>query len=138
MAKEDPKQPKPDLNVAWQLAIAFTHLLDRNDRIANIGREHEITCRVMKIGEEAGEAMSARLIQLAQNPGKGKGSQRDVLDELADCISASLVAMYSMTGDVELCTQVIQEKMDSAVKKKRAKLDELFQKRNRMLYGEGK
>lgn len=129
------KKPEWDLDGLWPMAVAFAGLLDSNNRIANVGREHEISLRVAKVGEESGEAISARLVQLAQNPGKGKGTQRAVLDELADCVFTSLVAMHSMTGDVEASNEVIREKVTNSIRKKRRVIDEMLKAR---LEAEGK
>lgn len=117
--------PEIDRNI-WSLVEQFTGLLDQNNRIQNIDYEHEMTCRVFKIGEEFGEAVEARLGMLAQNPAKGQDKiLEDLLIELADVVITASVAMYSLTRDVEACQRIISGKASSAVLKKRARITEV-------------
>jgi NTP pyrophosphatase (non-canonical NTP hydrolase) len=113
--------------VIWPGVVEFTNLLDNNGRVTNIDPSHELSLRVAKTAEEAGEAVSARLRQLAQSPEK-MGSEQDVLDELADVILAAAVAMYSITRDIEHCESVIITKQLSALHKKKVKLAEIAKK----------
>lgn len=62
--------------------------------------EHEITLRIMKIGEEFGEAVEARIGQIGQNPRKGvTHTEADVIAELCDVIVTAMVAINTLTGD---------------------------------------
>lgn len=59
----------------------------------------EITLRLLKVSEEAGEAAAAWIGATGQNPRKGVTHTRDdVADELADVVYAALVAMASLPG----------------------------------------
>ena len=62
---------------------------------------HEDAMRVMKIGEEYGEAVAAYIGMTGQNPRKGvTHSQADLLAELADVAITALCAMQHFTGDL--------------------------------------
>jgi hypothetical protein len=61
---------------------------------ANGGGEAELTCRMLKLTEEAGEAAGAWIGLLGQNPRKGVTHTReDVAAELADAAFTALVAI---------------------------------------------
>ncbi|MFG1963127.1 MazG-like family protein [Nonomuraea sp. NPDC049028] len=76
----------------------------------NNGRDdHEITLRIMKIGEEFGEAVQARIGELGQNPRKPASHTReDVADELCDVIVTAMVALGSVVDDPQ---DVFQSKL---------------------------
>ncbi len=60
----------------------------------------EITMRVLKVAEEAGEAAAAWIGATGQNPRKGVTHTRaDVAAELADVVLAALVAVASLGID---------------------------------------
>jgi phosphoribosyl-ATP pyrophosphohydrolase len=60
----------------------------------------ELTCRILKITEEAGEAAEAWIGVLGQNPRKGITHTRDdVIAELADVAFTALVAIASLDHD---------------------------------------
>jgi NTP pyrophosphatase (non-canonical NTP hydrolase) len=62
----------------------------------------ELTCRILKVTEEAGEAAQAWIGALGQNPRKGvTHSREDVVAELADVAFTALVAIGSLGGDPE-------------------------------------
>lgn len=84
LAEADP-WPVIDRLVAW---------LDQNN-----GRSHtEITLRLLKISEEAGEVAQAWIGYTGQNPRKGvTHSAGDVADELCDVIVTAMVALYCVT-----------------------------------------
>lgn len=69
-----------------------------------LNRHHEpddtqVTLRLLKVSEEAGEAAAAWIGATGQNPRKGITHTRDdVADELADVVFAALVAMASLPG----------------------------------------
>jgi NTP pyrophosphatase (non-canonical NTP hydrolase) len=67
---------------------------------ANGTGEPELTCRVLKVTEEAGEAAGAWIGVLGQNPRKGvTHSREDVAAELADVAITALVAIESLGFD---------------------------------------
>ncbi len=67
---------------------------------ANGTSEHELTCRILKVTEEAGEAAGAWIGVLGQNPRKGvTHSREDVAAELADVAITALVAIESLGFD---------------------------------------
>ncbi|MEU8818378.1 hypothetical protein [Actinoplanes sp. NPDC048796] len=60
----------------------------------------ELTCRILKVTEEAGEAAAAWIGMLGQNPRKGVTHTRDdVAAELADVAFTALVAIASLDLD---------------------------------------
>ncbi|GAA0472585.1 hypothetical protein Ade02nite_52320 [Paractinoplanes deccanensis] len=60
----------------------------------------ELTCRILKVTEEAGEAAAAWIGLLGQNPRKGVTHTRDqVAAELADVAFTALVALASLDLD---------------------------------------
>ena len=62
--------------------------------------DREITMRVLKVAEEAGEAAAAWIGATGQNPRKGvTHSRADVAAELADVVIAALVAVASLDID---------------------------------------
>ncbi|WP_431897316.1 MazG-like family protein [Nonomuraea sp. bgisy101] len=75
---------------------------------ANPRTEHEISMRIMKIGEEFGEAVAAYIGMTGQNPRKGVTHTLDDLTaELCDVIVTAMVALASVTGDAEQAGQHI-------------------------------
>jgi NTP pyrophosphatase (non-canonical NTP hydrolase) len=80
----------------------------------NMRNDHEITLRILKVVEEAGEAASARIDNLGQNPRKRqRKTARHIADELADVIITAAVAITSLGFDYnevlgEKCQRVIQ------------------------------
>lgn len=69
---------------------------------ANGRPQDEITLRVLKVGEEFGEAAQARIGMLAQNPRKGAShTAQEVAAELCDTVLAAFVALESLTDDSE-------------------------------------
>ena len=66
---------------------------------ANGRGPHETSMRVMKIAEEAGEAIAAYLGMTGQNPRKGiTGGPDELAGELCDVVLAALVALATITG----------------------------------------
>ncbi|MGH9380820.1 MAG: MazG-like family protein [Thermoanaerobaculia bacterium] len=66
----------------------------------NGASREELGLRVMKVAEEAGEAIQAWIGVTGQNPRKGfTHSHADVAAELADVAFAALVAIESLNGD---------------------------------------
>ncbi len=66
---------------------------------ANGRGSHETAMRVMKIAEEAGEAVAACIGLTGQNPRKGvTAGPEDLAGELCDVVLAALVALATVTG----------------------------------------
>ena len=66
---------------------------------ANGRGPHETAVRVMKIAEEAGEAVAAYLGTTGANPRKGVTATPDELaGELCDVVLAALIALATVTG----------------------------------------
>ncbi|MGI5213759.1 hypothetical protein [Plantactinospora sp. CA-290183] len=80
----------------WAAVRDLRAWLDR----ANGADRPELTCRVLKVAEEAGEAAGAWIGMIGQNPRKGVSHDRDdVAAELADVALAALVAIESLDLD---------------------------------------
>jgi len=80
----------------WSTIADLAAWLDRSN-----GRgDHEVTLRIMKIGEEFGEAVQARIGMLGQNPRKGATHSREELaGELCDVIVTAMVALASTVDE---------------------------------------
>ena len=66
---------------------------------ANGRSQHETAMRVMKIAEEAGEAVAAYSGVTGNNPRKGvTATPDDLASELCDVILAALIALATVTG----------------------------------------
>ena len=66
---------------------------------ANGRGPHETAVRVMKIAEEAGEAVAAYLGLTGANPRKGvTATPDDLAGELCDVVLAALIALATVTG----------------------------------------
>lgn len=64
--------------------------------------EHEVTLRLAKIAEEAGEVLQARIAQTGQNPRKvGTKTLEDVRLEICDVVFTSFVALLTIRDDPE-------------------------------------
>lgn len=84
--------------------LAAKAWLDEN----NGTEEHEITLRILKLMEEAGEVAKARIGMLGQNPRKGRTHVRDdIAEELADCIITAAVAIESLGFDHQELIDVV-------------------------------
>ncbi|MGW0780375.1 MazG-like family protein [Streptomyces sp. NPDC002913] len=77
----------------WSTIYGLVGWLDRQN-----GRsEHEITMRLLKLVEEAGEVSQAYIGTQGQNPRKGiTHTRQDVADELCDVIITAAVALVSI------------------------------------------
>ncbi|MFF5076806.1 hypothetical protein ACFY36_07125 [Actinoplanes sp. NPDC000266] len=72
----------------------------------------EMTCRILKVTEEAGEAAAAWIGLLGQNPRKGVTHTRDdVAAELADVAFTALVAIASLDVDPHQALTACTEKL---------------------------
>ena len=66
---------------------------------ANGRGPHETAVRVMKIAEEAGEAVAAYIGTTGANPRKGvTATPDDLAGELCDVVLAALIALATVTG----------------------------------------
>jgi hypothetical protein len=66
---------------------------------ANGRGPHETAVRVMKIAEEAGEAVAAYIGLTGENPRKGvTAGPDDLAGELCDVVLAALIALATITG----------------------------------------
>ncbi|WP_037570633.1 MazG-like family protein [Phaeacidiphilus oryzae] len=80
----------------WSTVRGLVDWLDAE----NGGGPQETAMRLMKLGEEAGEAMAAYIGLIGQNPRKGRTHEReDVADELCDVIVTAMVALHSFADD---------------------------------------
>ncbi|GII65614.1 hypothetical protein Skr01_56990 [Sphaerisporangium krabiense] len=80
----------------WQTLASLVDWLNRSNGTS----DHETAIRVMKVGEEFGEAVAAYVGMTGQNPRKGiTHSAEDVAGELVDVAVTALVALHSFTRD---------------------------------------
>ncbi|MET8277729.1 MazG-like family protein [Micromonospora sp. NPDC005174] len=94
----------------WAAARAARSWLDT----ANGTGQTELTCRILKLTEEAGEASAAWIGLLGQNPRKGVTHTReDVAAELADVVFTALVAIESLGLDAQTVVGACAEKVRS-------------------------
>lgn len=78
-----------------------------------IGQRVELSTRIMKVGEEFGEVVTAWIGAMGQNPRKGVTHTYDnVVDELADVAFTALVAIESL-GLCSVCE--LSNVMDKAL-----------------------
>ena len=92
----------------WMTVDASRRWLDA----ANGTTDQELTCRILKVTEEAGEAAGAWIGVLGQNPRKGVTHTRaDVAAELADVALTALVAIESMGLDANRTLTSCAEKV---------------------------
>ncbi|MGC3862828.1 hypothetical protein ACPSM1_21880 [Micromonospora chersina] len=78
---------------------------------ANGTGDAELTVRLLKLSEEAGEAAAAWIGVLGQNPRKGVTHTReDVAAELADVAFTALVAIESLGMDARTVVSACAEK----------------------------
>lgn len=83
-------------NAIWGAVRASRVWLDE----VNGADLHELTCRILKVTEEAGEVAGAWIGVVGQNPRKGVTHTRDdVAGELADVALTALVAIESLGLD---------------------------------------
>ncbi|MDZ5447489.1 hypothetical protein U2F26_33105 [Micromonospora sp. 4G57] len=98
----------------WDAVRASRGWLDA----ANGTGDAELTCRILKLAEEAGEAAGAWIGVLGQNPRKGvTHSREDVGAELADVVFTALVAIESLGLDaravVSSCAAKVRDRASS-------------------------
>ncbi|MEH1102195.1 MazG-like family protein [Micromonospora sp. CPCC 205561] len=96
----------------WDAVRATRGWLDA----ANGTGRTELTCRILKLTEEAGEAAGAWIGLLGQNPRKGATHTReDVAAELADVAFTALVAIESLGLDARLVLDACAGKVRARV-----------------------
>lgn len=87
---------------------AITHWLDRSNEATG----EESAMRVMKIGEEYGEAVQAYIGMRGQNPRKGVTHTLDqLLDELADVALTALCAIQHFTQNKTTTEEIFRAKV---------------------------
>ena len=80
--------------------------------------QHEDSMRVMKIGEEYGEAVAAYIGMVGQNPRKGvTHTLDDLLSELADVALTAMAAIQHFTQDINLTEKAINTKASSVAER---------------------
>lgn len=88
-----------EIREVWDGIESLTEWLNSS----NGCNDHELTLRIMKIGEEFGEVVNAHIGAIGQNPWKGfYATQQDVIKELCDVIVTAMVAINSMTEDATI------------------------------------
>jgi len=88
------EEPAPYVCVWDHVARTVTWLDAANGR-----GPHETAVRVMKIAEEAGEAVAAYLGTTGANPRKGvTATPEDLAGELCDVVLAALIALATISG----------------------------------------
>ena len=86
----------------WAEAKRWRSFLDTRNGTSDL----ELTLRILKLTEEAGEAAQAWIGMLGQNPRKGVTHTREqVAGELADVVFTALVALESIGVDAEKAVQ---------------------------------
>ncbi|WP_327086668.1 MazG-like family protein [Nonomuraea sp. NBC_01738] len=85
------------------VAVLLTWLDANNPRT-----DHEISMRVMKVGEEFGEVVSAYIGMNGQNPSKGH-TRAEVSGELCDVIVSALIALATITGDAHTANAALND-----------------------------
>ncbi|MFD0305079.1 hypothetical protein [Streptomyces sp. NPDC127119] len=92
-----------------------THRIATTLNEANGTDDKEISTRLLKVTEEAGEAAAAYIGMTGQNPRKGiTHSRADVADELCDVIIAATVALHSFT---DVAPAVLDAKLHAATRR---------------------
>ncbi|WP_420117921.1 MazG-like family protein [Micromonospora sp.] len=98
--------------VIWNAARAARAWLDAT----NGTDQTELTCRILKLSEEAGEAAGAWIGVLGQNPRKGVTHTRaEVAAELADVVFTALVAIESLGLDARSLVTACAAKVESRI-----------------------
>ncbi|MCO1657680.1 MazG-like family protein [Pseudonocardia humida] len=88
--------PDPDMTSVWEAVERSTTWLDAHHE----PDDAEITMRLLKVTEEAGEVAQAWIGATGRNPRKGVTHGRDdVAAELADVVFSALVAIRSLGLD---------------------------------------
>ena len=104
-----------DSDQIWPAVDAARAWLDRTNGALPL----ELTCRILKVTEEAGEAAAAWIGALGQNPRKGITHTHDeVAGELADVAFTALVAIASLGRDpreaLADCAAKVRQRLDTS------------------------
>ncbi|SCG41213.1 MazG-like family protein [Micromonospora coxensis] len=96
----------------WDTVRASCGWLDA----ANGTGQAELTCRILKLTEEAGEVAGAWIGLVGQNPRKGVTHTREeVAAELADVVFTALVAIESLGLDARTVVTACADKVRSRI-----------------------
>lgn len=113
--RKDKTVSSPDFPGSWDLfrdIADITRWLDTS----NEPSPHEDSMRVLKITEEAGEAASAYIGMVGQNPRKGvTHTLDDLLSELSDVVITALCAMQHFTQDAAVTRASLARKAESII-----------------------
>lgn len=97
-------------DLVWGVVRASRARLDE----VNGAGTHELTCRILKVTEEAGEAAGAWIGVIGQNPRKGvTHTLDDVAGELADVAMTALVAIESLGLDARQVLDACADKVSA-------------------------
>lgn len=101
----------------YSVADDLANLLDEANGLGG----QEVATRMLKVGEEFGEAISAWIGTTAQNPRTGAThTSADVADELADVVMAALVAITSLGHHPEAVMARAVAKVSARVREARS------------------
>lgn len=100
-------------SIDWQAVEFIDKWLDQNVSTAYLSEPlAQDWARIAKIQEELGEAIQAFIGMTGQNPRKGfTHTEKEVLDELADTLITTILAMQHMTKDTALVRTIIKVKL---------------------------
>ncbi|WP_106403757.1 MazG-like family protein [Actinocorallia populi] len=103
---------EPIGDYVWDSAAEVVDWLDRHSGDDDLQQ----TLRLLKIGEEYGEAISAWIGLQGQNPRKGVNADlADVQGELCDVILAAAVALLSITRDTTTAVNLLAGRADDVL-----------------------
>jgi hypothetical protein len=105
----------------WEHVAVAKGWLDANQK--DPGSEENLTVRVLKIAEKAGEAAGALIEARGQNPRKATGAWSHVADETCDVVITALVALATQMGSAPAAKAYLEE----FALKRRARLDALLE-----------
>jgi NTP pyrophosphatase (non-canonical NTP hydrolase) len=105
----------------WEHVAVAKGWLDANQK--NPGSEDNLTIRVLKMAEEAGEAAGALIEARGQNPRKATGAWSHVADETCDVVITALVTLATQLGSAPAARAYLEE----FALKRRVRLDALLE-----------
>ena len=112
MTDTDITAREPIGDYIWDSAAEVVDWLDCHSGTDDLQQ----TLRLLKVGEEYGEAISAWIGLQGQNPRKGVPADLDhVQGELCDVILAAAVALLSITGDTTSAVNVLARRADDVL-----------------------
>ena len=96
----------------WDATAEVVDWLDRHNGTSDVQQ----ILRLLKIGEEYGEAITAWIGATGQNPHKGVNADlADVQGELCDVILAAAVALLSITRDTTTAVNLLAGRADDVL-----------------------